>query len=178
MNSRSPFTASHCHSWVAVALVCLWITLVSGCGFHLRGAVELPPSFDKTYIDAAGVDRKMVRSLSQSLRASGVQVVSDREEAGAGLALRQQYARRPLSMDDNADVREFELVYQVYFQVRSATGETLLREQQVQLYRDYTYDKNDILGKSEEEENIREDMMRDAVQQVMRRLETSLGQAG
>ena len=156
-------------------LACI-LAALAGCGFHLRGAVDLPPSLQKTFIDAPGVDRKVSRELAQSLRASGVEVVSDRDQAGAVLSIRQQYARRPLSVDDNSDVREFELIYQLYFQVRSTAGETLLREQQVQLYRDYTYDKNDILGKGEEEENIREDMMRDAVQQVMRRLQTTLGQ--
>lgn len=159
------------------AAVCAVLILVTGCGFHLRGAVDLPPSLQRTYVDADGVDRKVVRELSQALRSSGVEVVRERSAAGAVLTMSQQYDRRALSVDDNSDVREYELVYELRFDIRSVNGETVLSNQRVELYRDYTHDKDNILGKREEEDSIRESMMRDAVQQVMRRLQATLGKA-
>lgn len=152
----------------------LAIALVAGCGFHQRGSFDLPETLKSTYVEAPGVDRKVTRGIAQSLRASGASVVEDRAQATAILNVRQFYDVRVLSVSDATAIQELELFYQLIFSLKDASGNTILADQRVEMFRDYTYDKNNILGTQSEETGIREDMMQDAVQQMMRRIRASV----
>ena len=72
--------------------------------------------------------------------------------------------------------REFELVYQVAFEVTGASGEELLAKQTVTLLRDYVFDPNAVLGKNREESVLHAEMRRDAAARIVRRISASLGQ--
>lgn len=143
--------------------------LLSGCGFHLRGAAQLPPAMQQTYIEGGGSD--MVRDLRLSLEASGAEVVDSPQAAGATLRiLSEAFERRVLSVRSNAQVSEYELSYRVQFSVVGADGKQLLAPQTLNVVRDYRYDPNQVLGASSEESLLREEMQRDVSQLILRRL--------
>ncbi len=63
--------------------------------------------------------------------------------------------------------------YEVYYTLRYAVvtgGRIVLPQQNITLTRDYTYDERLVLGKAAEEAEIRENLARDLVGLVMRRL--------
>ena len=150
--------------WLSVALA------LSGCGFHLRGAAQLPPSMQQTYIDGSFTSA-IVRDLRLNLEASGTDVVDSPQAAGATLhILTENYERRVLSVRSNAQVSEYELIYTVRFSVVRADGVQLLEAQTVSVSRDYRYDPNQVLGASSEESLLQQEMQRDVSQLILRRL--------
>ena len=154
--------------WLLILLLHFW--LLSGCGFHLRGAVEYPPSMQETYIDGNPASA-VVRELRLNLEASGASIVDSPQAAGATLhILGETFERRVLSVRSNAQVSEYELIYKVRFSVTRADGVQLLTPQEINVVRDYRYDPNQVLGSSSEESLLQEEMRRDVSQLILRRL--------
>jgi LPS-assembly lipoprotein len=162
-------TRPHYLSIVSILLLAL---TVSACGFHLRGQVNLPPEMARTHIEGLGEYSELGRDLRRLLEGSGAQVVDTREEAGAILdIITNQASRRVLSVQAGGKVQEYELIQRLVFSVRTTDGRVLLAPQTLELNREYLYDRNDPLASGSQEGEIRDDMQRDIVQLLMRRLQ-------
>ena len=158
---------------VGVALILL--VSVTACGFHLRGQLELPAAMAATYIETNGVNADLVKRLRNSLKSNGAVVTANRTEATAVLRLlNDSYDRRVLSVGGGRKIREIELHYAIRFELAEVGGDRLVAPQTVELFRDYTYDEDDVLGKQGEEANIREDMIREAGDRVLRIIQAVL----
>ena len=156
-------------------VLALSIATVAGCGYQLRGAVSLPPDLDRIHVDGPpGIDV----ALEQVLDDGGARVQSSRDAATAVVRIGdERFVQRVLSVDAHTGKeREFELAYQVAFEVTGAQGEALMARQTVSLVRDYVYDPNAVLGKSLEQEVLHAEMRRDAAARIAARIAASLGQ--
>ena len=155
-------------------VLALAIAATGGCGYQLRGAVSLPPGLDAVRI-AGPIDIR--NALTQLLDSGGVHVQPVGGSAEALLQVSgERFNRRVLSVDPNTGKEsEFELAYQVTFEVTGAEGEELMPEQTVSLIRDYVFDRDAVLGKSREQDVLRVEMRRDAAAQIARRIAASLG---
>lgn len=157
-------------------LAWVWLTLaalaVTACGFHLRGAAQLPAPMARTYVAGIGEHSELARQLRPELGANGVEVVSRPEEAGAHLVvMRDDMQRQVLSVGERARVREFQLRYRVAFRVRAPDGTVLIPEQSLELVRDFTFDQRQVLAKTGEEAILREDLFRDMARLMLTRIE-------
>ena len=152
----------------------LSIAAAGGCGYQLRGAVSLPPDLDAVHV-AGPPD--IGAALTQVLDSGGIQVQSTRDSTKAELKLSgEKFSRRVLSVNpDTGKESEFELAYQVTFQVTGEGDVELVPRQTVSLVRDYVFDPDAVLGKSREQNVLRAEMRRDAAGQILRRIETALG---
>ena len=149
------------------------LSSLSGCGFHLRGNMELPEGFGQIHISAPAAIKN---ELEIGLDSNGVSVATDADGADAIVSVRaERFARRVLSVDPTTGKeREFELSYVVDFDAQHGDGRPLLDHQNVSLLREYVFDADAVIGKSREEAVLRSEMRRDAALQILRRLETAL----
>ena len=156
----------------------LLLLVLTACGFHLRGQLDLPPALASTYIESNGADSNLIKRLRSSLLGNGVVVTANRSEATAILRiLRDSYDRRVLSVGGGRKIREYEIHYAVQFELVELGGDPLVAPQTVELFRDYTYDEDDILGKQGEEASIRKDMIREAGDRILRIIQAALSQS-
>lgn len=156
----------------------LLLLVLTACGFHLRGQLDLPPALASTYIESNGADSNLIKRLRSSLLGNGVVVTAHRSEATAILRiLRDSYDRRVLSVGGGRKIREYEIHYAVQFELVELGGDPLVAPQTVELFRDYTYDEDDILGKQGEEASIRKDMIREAGDRILRIIQAALSQS-
>jgi LPS-assembly lipoprotein len=145
--------------------------LLAACGFHLRGAADLP--FKTIYLgfspnSAVGVE------LSRNIRASGVTVVDDPKQAEAVLrVLTDTRDKQVLTLNTNGRVREYALFQRFTFSVTDAKGAVRIPPTAITLRRVITYDENQELAKQAEEVLLYRDMQSDLVQQILRRLSAS-----
>ena len=157
-----------------LALLALAMAGVSGCGFKLRGAEELPPAMAFTFIQGKQ-NSELVRELRHGLETAGARVTEQRAEASAVLrVIKEQFDRRVLSVGGNAKVAEYELNYQVRFDLQDPQGKVLMKEQTVNLVRDYFNDETQVIGKADEEALIREEMRRDLVSLMFFRMRAQM----
>ena len=155
-----------------VLLIALTL-LLSACGFHLRGAYELPAAMQTTFIEVGDPNSELVRSLKRTLKGNDVELVNSRQQAQAVLRLfNEQHSKRVLSVDSRGRAREYELSYQISFELLDADAASIIKEQTLSLQRDFLFDTEDVLGKGREEAVLINDMQQDMVRLIMMRLQS------
>jgi len=164
---RNKLLARAC--WCSLVLVLA--LAVSGCGFQLEGSGVLPTSVATTYLDTAKPYTEFYDSLRDALRARGTELVDSRQEAGAVLRiLEDTYGQRILSVSARNTPREYEIFYAITFSLE-AEGSNLIETESLVVTRSYTYDETQVLGKSAEEQILRESLAQDLARQVLRLME-------
>jgi LPS-assembly lipoprotein len=152
----------------------LLLTMLSACGFQLRGVASatLPAELKVMRVTAGSgliyppfvVD---IRSVLQSQ--AGVQLV-DAPGVPTLTLLEERADSQILSIDSTGKVSSYLLDYRLTFKLTDAAGKELLGAQSVKLQREYSFDKLSVLAKEKEDEFLRNEMRRDAAQQILRRL--------
>ena len=146
-----------------------------GCGWRLRGSVELPPVMAKTHLQGTAPFSELGVQLKNTLNNAGAQVVSDAGQATASLViLGNELNRRVLALDNSGRASEYELSYVLRFKVLGEQGEEVVAEQTVTATRDYLFNPDAILAERDEEARLRKDMLRLAVQRMFYRINASL----
>jgi LPS-assembly lipoprotein len=154
-------------SRLTAVVLCMALT---ACGFHLRGQAALP--FDSVYIEAAA-GSQFANQLGRAIRSgSETKVVNDAKNAQATLQIiSESRERQILSLSASGRVQELTLLYRVAFRLGDGKGKEYMPPNEVLLRRDLTYSDADVIAKEQEEVLLYRDMEKDAVQQVMRRLQ-------
>lgn len=149
------------------------LMLLAGCGFQLRGKVDVPPELKQVYLDASGEFSPLTLELKRVLQRSGTQVLTNRKEAEAIIRiLGEQTNRRVLSVDAQGRAAEYELDYRIQFQIENQAGEVMMPLQKINLQRDYRFDPGAVLAKDAEEAQIQREMVSAGVRQMMRRIDS------
>ncbi len=148
----------------------IFLLLLSGCGFHLRNAVPLPQSMSNTVI--VGTSRsELYYEVENALRNAGGVVAPEVDATTSVLTLHSQNVRRRvLSVDSQGRDAEYELVLNLVYSLRDAAGRVIADKETVKVNRDFSFDPDNVLAKSEEEASLRSEMLRQGVVQMMRRL--------
>ena len=143
---------------------------LSGCGFHLRGAADLP--FDSLYIEAPPTSLFATQLKRVIAASSKTDVVEDAKAASAKLqVLMEQREKEILSLSAAGRVREFQLRYRVRYRVLDKAQHELVPASEILLRRDFSFNDQEALSKESEEALLYRDMQTDAVQQLLRRLQ-------
>ena len=147
---------------------------LGGCGFHMRGATDLPQDFREIYVEAP---ISMVDEIEVFVESGGGRLVGDRAVADGSITVRsERYNRRVIAVDPvTGKEREFELLYIVNFDARLKDGTDLVAPQDLVVRRNYIFDETAVLGASREETVLRDEMRRDAAQRIVRIVSASLG---
>ena len=161
-------------AWLRAAAAGGLTLALAGCGFRLRGALQLPFASLRSNLSEHS---EIGRELRAQLQASGVQLV---EPALAGqlqapaevelTVLNEQRERAVVGITSIGQVRELQLRVRFKFRVRSGQGRDLIDDLELLQERDLSYDEALVLGKQAEEELLYREMQSDIVRQLMRRL--------
>jgi LPS-assembly lipoprotein len=152
-------------------LISCLVLALAACGFHLRGAVQLP--YQSLYV-AVPSSNTLGMELRRQLRASQPDLLVE-DEAQAEAIFRQLADHRErIIAAINADgrAREHQLRLSYSFRLEDAKGEPLTPVSHIVIAREITYDDNQVLSKDQEEAFLWSSMEKDLVQQILRRLAT------
>ena len=170
-------------SWVAplgrykvqILLGVLYLLLLAGCGFHLRGEMVLSPVLTAPYVNAA--DAEFKADLTKALNRSGIMAVNDPDNASAIIDLVSvKYDRQVLSINSRGQATGYILTYEVLCRFVDRAGRVLTSPARLKLSRTLEYQSTQVLQKKQEEDALRARMRDDLVQQILRRL-NSVSQA-
>lgn len=143
-----------------------------GCGWHLRGSADLP---EGTEVAIETSDTQLERGLATLMEASGVPLTSDPAKATNTLRVgEERFDRRVLSVDERTGkVREYELAYSLRFSVTDAQGAEVISPQTLVLNRNFLFNENEVLGSAREQEVLVQEMRREAVRNILFRIQAA-----
>lgn len=156
-----------------IILLALTLTTLAACGFQLQPEARLPTQMEHTLIVAQDPYSQFVRRLTILLEQNGARVV-DSPPSSAVLEIPINDVRKDiLSIGDTARVREFRVVHRVRFRLVDDKGTELVPEQTIERSRVISFDEQDILAATREEEFLRQELADTLSRQVLRALGTS-----
>jgi LPS-assembly lipoprotein len=170
-NSKMVSPAGYIRRVVVCLLAVCLVTVLSGCGFHLRGSGALPAEMSVTYIQSGNPFSSLVDDFADALRSSGAQVTEERDKATAVLRiLENDRGREVLSVNTSGKVLEYQLWQTVRFSVATMENLPVVEPQTVTLRRAYLYSSTDVLGSEREKEAVRSTLQRNLVHMAMLRV--------
>ena len=158
-----------------LAVIVLAATLLTGCGFHLRNALNLPANLGPIRVLASDPYSALAEDLAEGLKRAGAQAApADATEGVATLqVISEQWADTPISYDQFSRAQEFTLRYAVIFTLRRADGSVAVPQQAVELGRDYLAPAVDSIGKASERELLVRELRRDMAVAILRRVDAA-----
>ena len=158
---------------ISIPLAWLIFVSVSGCGFHLRGMVDMPQWLENVAIIQEG-QRILAPFLQDQLEAYKINVVSQPSLAKYWLIIEtESFQQQITSISSSTTPRQYQLIYTVHFKLQTAQGRTIIPSSPVIVTRQLTVNSDRILGSDEEEVITRREMRRDAIIQILNRISKS-----
>ena len=151
-------------------ILCLFIALLAGCGFHLRGQVALP--YSTLHISGPSAS-SVSNSLKRVLRSSGARLVDRQEDAELTLVILSDVREKSiLSLSAAGRAQEYELRQRLSYRIITA-AEPDLPAGEILSQRSISFSDAQVLAKESEENLLYRDMENDVVQQLLRRLQAA-----
>ncbi|NIB40131.1 hypothetical protein HBA55_11065 [Pseudomaricurvus alkylphenolicus] len=152
-------------------LLVLSLSLLTGCGWHLRGSVEMPEGVSAIYVTADNSHGALASGLKKALVAYRIEASDTMDNAQYRIHLsNEQSRRRTASVGNNALAAEYELNMSVDYRIEDATGKVLVPRATAEAQRVYDFDRDAVVAKAQEEKLIDAEMRNQLIQQILRRL--------
>jgi len=153
-----------------LSIICLSL-LLSGCGFQLRGKAQLPPEMQQTRLVIDDEYSVLARRVRVLLEQAGVQIVAAGKETAILEIPQNEVLTEVLTIGDNARVREYRISHTVRFRLVAADGSELVPLQTIRQSREISFDEQQILAVSREQEYVRQDLAETLSRLLVSRLE-------
>ena len=149
--------------------------MLTACGYHLRGALELPEALKKMYVK--GASPELSAAIERTFRGTSGELVATADEAGMILNILDEfYQRRTISLSSTGYSNEFELIYRLSFDLLDSEGHTLVSNQTIEVMKTYynAQSSETLLSKDNEEIVLRQELYEEAVRSVIQRARAEL----
>jgi LPS-assembly lipoprotein len=159
-----------------LASVLMVAALLTGCGFHLRHALNLPANLGPVRVVTADRYSPLGDLLAAGLqRAGAVPAPADADDVATLRVISESWTDIPVSNDTSGRALEFMLRYTVVFTLQRADGRLAVPQQAVELSRDYLAPALDQVGKASERELLMRELQRDMAVAILRRVDAVSG---
>ncbi|WP_054774448.1 LPS assembly lipoprotein LptE, partial [Methylogaea oryzae] len=143
---------------------------LAGCGFHLRGDENSPLRSTKVAILGVSTSDPLWNALTTAFGRAGATVQTSATSDSVVIQLAIAQTIRPISLNRSGIAREFDLGYNVTYEIKNAKGEILDPSQKLKISREQYNDQFLIMGRTEEETQMRLEMQEEAADTLVRRL--------
>lgn len=149
------------------AVLCL---VLSACGFHLRETTELPTAYQQVSLKGLSVDQGFGLVLKDAFTDARSELVVDGKSETQLIISGLDEDKRVASYDSQLSVRQYLLFLMLDYRVMVNGKE--VAKQRIKLDKTMNYDADYVLGKQEEEGQIRKALRQDAARLILLRLKS------
>lgn len=152
-------------------LLFIILFFITSCGFHLREPIQLAPSLQNIFIQTSDPYGQLTHHLQQTLKASNIQVSASSKNATAVLdILKEDTNQELLSVGGTQLTRQYKLILTVTFQITDPNGKILVPPTTLSETSTLPIQSNQILGGSNEANNLFAQMRQAIVYNILNRL--------
>lgn len=154
---------------LGLALFALSLSVLSGCGFHLKQASYIPNDIRNMVLVGEDPKSALLTQLRADLTRSRVELNDAANTQATELyLLKDRLERQTVSLFKNGQVAQYELAYSVTYRVsRPGLSPT---EHHFELFRNYQDDPDNALAKSKELDLLLSELRRQASLRIIRQL--------
>ena len=150
-------------------LILLPVFTITGCGFHLRGALDISSEISPVYIQE-GSAFELARDIRSLLEKNKIVITEHPATANSQLSLgNESRSRRVLSVDNSGRASEYLLTYKVNISIK--IGQAKAIQDTVSLSRSLVFDPDAVLAATNESETLYRDMRKDAARLVLLKMQ-------
>lgn len=147
------------------------LLLLSGCGFHLRGVLEIPEWLDNVAVISKEGTNEIASVLKPRLEGYKIRVNPDPSRASYWLIIhRSTYHQKIISIGASTNPRQYQMMLIVEYELQSHQGHVIKEPAAVVVTRQLTVNNDRILGSNDEEMTLLREMRQDAVTQILNKL--------
>ena len=147
------------------------LLLASACGWHLRGALVLPPDLQSMYISARDNYSGITVDLKRTLESNGIKLAGSSVLAQMTMhIIDERHQRRTATVSAGGLASEYELSLEVDYKVTDSNNNLLIPLSTATVIRTYNFDPNTVTSAAQEERVLQQEMRADIIQQMARRL--------
>ncbi len=157
-----------CSSLLKLSLVFLSATLLSACGFHLRGGYDVPEELSKLSITSYDRYSTFTRMVTRQLRMNEIEIVSPAEDIPNIHLISEGTSERTLSLYQTTRAAEKELTLRASFRV--TIPELGSKTFSTSVTRSYLDNPLTALAKSVERDMMEDEMRKLAATQIVRQM--------
>jgi len=152
--------------------------LITACGYHLRGSIQLPEVLKKIYV--RGASSQLTDAIDQVFSGAEGKIVSSAAKASVILKIiNEDYQRRTVSINSSGYSNEYELVYRLSYVFLDKQGNLIAPKQTVSASKSYYNSQNSdvLIAKGNEEDSLRKEVYVQAVRELVNRARSALKSA-
>ncbi len=150
------------------SVIILIALLLSACGYHLRGAFELPAGLKNIFLE--GGSAPLQAQFKKAMDLSSIPIAASAEVAGIVIRIYDEKSeRRVLSLAATGVANDFELDYRMEYEIVDAKDTLLMARQPLEIKREYYNDQLAVIAKESEETIIKNEMYLQAVRTIINR---------
>jgi LPS-assembly lipoprotein len=156
-----------------IVLILTLAFFLSGCGYHLRGSIELPEALKNMYV--FGASSPLHAEMVGMLRTSKAKMATSPNDAGIVIkVMKEDIRNRVLSIGSTGKSSEVELDYYLRFQFFDKHENPMMDEQTIELTREYFNDQTSILAKDNEAALITKEIYKQAARMLLARAQIAV----
>lgn len=155
------------------SVIVIMALLLTACGYHLRGAMELPAGLKNVYLEGGSVELR--EQFNKAMEIASVPVASSPETAGVIIKIFDEDSQsNALSLGSGGTANDFELDYRFDYEIVDSKNKVLSTRQPIEIKREYYNDQLAVIAKGNEETVIRNEMYQQAVRTIVNRARVAL----
>ncbi len=160
-----------------VVIILILAALLTACGYHLRGAYDLPKAMKNVYIQ--GGSSAFRDQFNAMLKSSAGKLAETPDKADVIVRVyRDEVERRVLSLSERGRSNDIELAGHLEYEILDSKKGVLVAREPVDFRREYFNDQQDVIAKDNEETVIRKEMYQQVVRTVINRGRAAFETAG
>lgn len=152
----------------------LSFVLMSGCGFHLRGAFAFPMYFQSLQILPNQPYDSFQLALKQILKNNHVKIVdamlTKTKRTSTLFILSQGFSEQTIAYGSEGQINRINLQFNICYQLIDPNGKIITKNGTVQTEREITMNQNAVLSTENEHDRLKLDLYTDGALQLVRQL--------
>ena len=143
------------------------ILTLTACGWHLRGATNIPKELSQLYITAIDSQGALITELRQLLKTNHISLVDNSDIANYSLKiLEEKKDKRTAGVGNDALSSAYEITLKAEFEIRAKNSNAVNKGSAVSV-RSFNYSTASINSAAQEEVLLEKEMRRDLAQQML-----------
>ncbi len=145
--------------------------LLTACGFHLRGVIDLPNWLNNVAIVSKDGNKDLVSKLKAQLEGYKIDVNPELPQAKYWLIINKSIVHQQIvSIGASTNPRQYQLIMTTEFMLQTPKGQIIKAPSQVMVTRQLTINNDRILGSTQEQAILINEMHQDTAIQIINKI--------